>query len=516
MKELLLLGKDLLIEYSGKGTEIFIAFFSLCFLVFLYYIKKSKELNEKIANFTKINTVLFILMVFPFISDFFLKINSTDDRTYLFQMIPTSLLFGVAAVMLHNLLPEKKKKLPITLFVCVIILLSGMTSPWKLTADNYHLTTNKYKISSDLLEIQKTVGSGRVLLPKRLYAQQYECPSDLTTPDLSYETLDETDSEELVKIGLENDCQYVILDRKKVSGDDYKNLENIVSEYNYRVEFDESRYIYLKQNTTWEVTQHSDSSGSQGLFFTLYNREDHTLILIDGGHSENEEYVRSVINQYGGVVDAWFLTHFHEDHIGAFNEIYEEPNNITIKEIYASSYEFHYSSFLKNHKDWDDPETFAKYKKITKNADNIYHPARGEDIAISNITVRNYNTYDKIMLRKEKEDIPNNCGLVLRFQFTKDSILFMGDMYSASIGQYLINKYGEEIKSEYISAAHHGNSKMPTSFYEYVSPSVMFFDGPEWLVTSDKYKAKALMQWCDSLEIEHYDHRTSPNKFYFW
>ena len=46
--------------------------------------------------------------------------------------------------------------------------------------------------------------------------------------------------------------------------------------------------------------------------------------MIDGGWTEDAMAVKDIIKSQGGIVDAWILTHPHQDHIGAFNEIYAE------------------------------------------------------------------------------------------------------------------------------------------------------------------------------------------------
>ncbi len=60
------------------------------------------------------------------------------------------------------------------------------------------------------------------------------------------------------------------------------------------------------------------------MFYSLYRPLDGKLILIDSGNPQNADLVRRVIDEHGGYVDAWFLTHYHGDHIGAFNAVYED------------------------------------------------------------------------------------------------------------------------------------------------------------------------------------------------
>ena len=86
----------------------------------------------------------------------------------------------------------------------------------------------------------------------------------------------------------------------------------------------------------WILMCYPDASGNQGEFFTLKNKKTGTFIVVDGGWAENTERVRQVIADNGNVVDAWFITHYHNDHVDAFNNIYQDPQGITIKKIYDS------------------------------------------------------------------------------------------------------------------------------------------------------------------------------------
>lgn len=88
------------------------------------------------------------------------------------------------------------------------------------------------------------------------------------------------------------------------------------------------------------VTQYSDATGQQANFYTI-TKGDH-LIIIDGGWAENADAVRKVISEHGNHVDAWFISHTHSDHVGAFNEIYSNLQGIKIDYIYDNGYDYEF------------------------------------------------------------------------------------------------------------------------------------------------------------------------------
>lgn len=54
------------------------------------------------------------------------------------------------------------------------------------------------------------------------------------------------------------------------------------------------------------------------------------VIVIDGGTQGDADALRKIVNEHGGHIDLWFLTHPHIDHHGAFLIISQNPENITV------------------------------------------------------------------------------------------------------------------------------------------------------------------------------------------
>ena len=62
------------------------------------------------------------------------------------------------------------------------------------------------------------------------------------------------------------------------------------------------------------------------------------MIVIDGGVKEEEGYLRGFIGALGNIVDCWFVTHPHPDHIGALTRILENPKGIGVRQICHSTF----------------------------------------------------------------------------------------------------------------------------------------------------------------------------------
>ena len=259
----------------------------------------------------------------------------------------------------------------------------------------------------------------------------------------------------------------------------------------------------------WELTQYPDVSGNVGLFYSLYNSEDEILILVDSGNPENADTVRSVIDSHGGHVTAWFLTHYHGDHIGAFNAVYEKYKD-QIDVIYVNPLDW--KTFEPIYHDWDTPEAFSGFLDMTKGAENVVTLYTGDELEIDGLKIKVFSSFDE-HVRELSTDWPNNSSIVFKMTAQKESVLFMGDLSrdAKQLGQYLIDTWGaDELHADYIQAGHHGNWGQPIEFYAQLMPKGLFQDGPEWLMTGEAYDAKDLKAWCAENGIVTYDYTQAP------
>ena len=124
--------------------------------------------------------------------------------------------------------------------------------------------------------------------------------------------------------------------------------------------------VYKNANRKVYITQYDDKSGSQGMFYTI-TVSDGSLIVVDSGNPDNEEYVRQVLEEKGNHVNAWILTHPHPDHIGAFNQIWQQLGDIQVDAVYTIN--MNYDNYKALAQEWDNFETFDLFTQITQNDD---------------------------------------------------------------------------------------------------------------------------------------------------
>lgn len=272
--------------------------------------------------------------------------------------------------------------------------------------------------------------------------------------------------------------------------------------------------IYKYAGNNYIMSNYLDSSCNQGMFYTFYNYESKKLICVDSGWIDNADKVSDIISKLGGHVDAWILTHFDNDHVDAFNEVYAR-RNVSIDKIYITPLDYDY--YLTTIREWDTPLSYSRFIDQTKDFEGLVKLKRGDELKIEDFDVKVFNAYDDVVKNNIKSrDLPNNASLVLKMSRNKDSILFCGDCHDDELADIMYERFGNEMKSEYVQCGHHGNNSFSIDFYKKIEPKAAFFDAPQVLIENDKYTFKKLQNQFAEICVENYDFsKTTINSFLF-
>lgn len=137
----------------------------------------------------------------------------------------------------------------------------------------------------------------------------------------------------------------------------------------------------------------------------LYNYEQWTFDYYRWWMAENAPALRKVIAQNGNHVDAWFISHTHSDHVGAFNVIYADPQGMTIDRIYDNGYDYEFIKEVGEPYDSMGLEPLETFHNLTKDADNIIHLRRDEELEVCGLRVHVYNAFDDIVKQNVGQDL---------------------------------------------------------------------------------------------------------------
>lgn len=246
------------------------------------------------------------------------------------------------------------------------------------------------------------------------------------------------------------------------------------------------------------------------------------LIVIDGGFESESESLKEYIIKLGGHVDAWFFTHPHDDHFGAFCGIMaaQEPG-ITVDRLYYN---------------FSPDETIAANEPISAEATRKYLPMirriasehgigittmrKGDSYSIGDCTVNVLREPDDSIV----ENFINNSSTVFRLDTNGKRIMFLGDLGVEGGIQLMETVPPEELASDYVQMAHHGQNGVDRDVYEAIAPSVCLWNTPTWLwdnigndgYDSGQFKTIIVRGWMSEIGVrKHYINSNGPYEITF-
>ena len=245
--------------------------------------------------------------------------------------------------------------------------------------------------------------------------------------------------------------------------------------------------VRISNENTIELTQLSDHSTRQMMGYILKTKNN-KIIVVDGGTIDDTENLIKQIKKYGGKVDAWFLTHLHDDHLGAFSNIANDEQ-IQIEKIYCSFND--YSWYEEN-----EPARAEFSKQILEilKQDNIKDKVEevslNQDINIDDIKIEILGIKNPEII----ENAGNEQSMVVKFDTGKTTFLVLGDTGIKS-SEKLLKTKKEKLKSDIVQMAHHGQNGATKELYEQINPTICMWPTPEWLWNNDSGEGKGSGQW---------------------
>ncbi len=207
-----------------------------------------------------------------------------------------------------------------------------------------------------------------------------------------------------------------------------------------------------------------------------------SLIVIDGGVPGDAPHMKQLLQQKGGHVAAWFISHPHSDHVGALTAILNDTESgITIDNVY-----YHFTT-----QDWYEANEAYRAdvvrqctEALSKLSPAARHPQvhKGEQIQIDDVKITVLN--DPYFFQT---NAINNSTVVYRMEMGGKRLLFLGDL-GVEGGNRLLNEYRNnpgELRADIVQMAHHGQSGVDRNVYEVVRPTICLWCAPAWLWNND-------------------------------
>ncbi len=524
MREILNVVMSMYDDYNGAGMQM--ALFFAC-LIYLLVQKKDKEKRYVFLGYT---LLFFIICFCPATAKVIMICIEETVYWRMFWLLPAAIVTAYTAVLIIMQAEPKKRYL----FLGVMLLVVGMTGSVVYNSTIFARSQNYYKLPRDVVDIcdiieedaaangidqKKLIVGNNLVSFIRQYDAQILMPYGMETirggrtenendaQIFRIMSSDVKDWEVLAWYAAMENCNYLAYPLEGETADELLSYGySIVGDNGvyrvYRRDFKEEDYV-----GEWLITQYGGADGEPLSFYTMQDREGH-LIVIDGGRAEDVSYVRKQINALGGHVDAWIITHPHGEHAGAFMEIYKKPKKIQIDRIYTI----------------EMPEEKKILPEDPRGEDNLYEQWQALEIPekeivyakdafeVEGLAFQIFNAYDDYV-DEWSEDPLNDGSLVFRVTAGRESMLFCSDVGEA-VSDYLLNTYGESLKSDYVQMADHGNHGLKSDFYIRVGAKGAFFDAPNQMMQDMSGIYDNLQNAYDMLSngVSVYSFATTPNQ----
>ena len=264
----------------------------------------------------------------------------------------------------------------------------------------------------------------------------------------------------------------------------------------FRVRREGVQNTYMK-NAIHMLKSVTDTIGDSFIITT----EDGKVIVIDGGHRSETPYFVEYLKQATGMdkphIDAWFLSHAHDDHCEVFLEVVENyADAVTFDKVYAN---FPEASFYDGYDEWA-VTVISEYNRLKPAfADKAAELAEGDVFSVGAAKFTVFYTFNPEW---------RNCNegsTIMRMDLGGTSVIFNGDA-GENAGNYVVEKYGDTglLDCDYCKMAHHGQDGVGRNFYAAVSPEVCLWPTPTWVYnnTNGNLKTFETREWVKELEVK--------------
>jgi beta-lactamase superfamily II metal-dependent hydrolase len=255
----------------------------------------------------------------------------------------------------------------------------------------------------------------------------------------------------------------------------------------------------------WQLPPQTTFGGKylcQMMSYVLQSPHGH-LVVIDGGYVGDAPYLRKFLRDRGGRVDAWFISHQHDDHFGALTAILPKLDGLRIDRIYASLLS---EEWIRRYAPQDELQPAKDFNAaLAAGGKAVIASKLGQQIAIDGLMIEVLSVADE---NGPKQNPINNASMVLRVSTPGTSILFLADLGREGGQRLLAGPMAARLPSEYVQMAHHGQNGVGREIYQAVKakyalwPTPHFlYDMPEpWMKT--QFRTAEVRRWMKELGIQ--------------
>ncbi len=196
--------------------------------------------------------------------------------------------------------------------------------------------------------------------------------------------------------------------------------------------------------TLWQLPSQVNTIGNSYVIQTVNGK----VIVMDGGSEEETEYLRGFISALGAEVEAWFISHPHDDHFWALINILKEPRDIRINNIYHSRITPETINTEEGISHHQVKELYAMFDDSPEYKVHDCHA--GDEFEIDGVNF-------KILSEQNPEfKYYNNQSMVIRMWDDCKSFVFLGDLGPEGGRKLMESEYMKDVNCDYL--LHYGDT----------------------------------------------------------
>jgi beta-lactamase superfamily II metal-dependent hydrolase len=249
----------------------------------------------------------------------------------------------------------------------------------------------------------------------------------------------------------------------------------------------------------WQLPSQVDTIGNSYVIRTVNGK----VIVMDGGYEAEKDYLRGFIDALGGKVDAWIISHPHDDHITALVALLDNPKGLKIEKIYHSR--FSTDALIDGESESTAQITRKFYSQLDKATDIVVedcHP--GDEFEIDGVNFKILSEQNPEFAQRNPY---NNSSMVVKMWDREKSFIFLGDLGVEGGQKLLDSQYAGDLECDYLQMAHHGQAGCDKKFYETVKFRACLWPSPTWVYNAEmgQLRTAEVRGWIKELGItEHY------------
>ena len=299
-------------------------------------------------------------------------------------------------------------------------------------------------------------------------------------------------------------CGFIVLLTLNLAACDGKEKNQ-----NKLIKTENNDFVYgdLENENYYQITQLPFPTFWGGEAYSIITPEG-DLYLIDGGfQGEDGVRISQYIEEHGGRVKAWILTHPHVDHIGAFLD-YMAENSENVETVYYSPFT---KEFFEEEEDpavyevLNNPNAILFYQfldmvELTKDRVAYIPMVTGDIISIGDLQLECLASFSP-----ERHDVNAN-SLVFTLSYEDFVFLLTGDMTELTL-QDIRNEISEDAacwNADIIQIPHHGYMAGIGSdaLYQATKPKYALLDCTIEEYENNSVNIQGHVQMVEDLEIE--------------